>query len=41
MGPDLWKLEISNNRSSPSFLNVNEQWVWGGFEGSTHLKACI
>ncbi len=29
MGPGLWKLEISNNRSGLGFLNVSEQWVWG------------
>jgi hypothetical protein len=39
MGLGLWKLEISNNRSGPGFLNVSEQWVqgrsWGfnAFEG--------
>jgi hypothetical protein len=27
MGPGLWKLEISNNRSGLGFLNVSEQWV--------------
>jgi hypothetical protein len=41
MGPGLWKLEISNNRSGPVFLNVSEQWVWGESGGSRHLKACI
>jgi hypothetical protein len=39
MGPGLWKLEISNDRSSLGFLNVNEQWVWGRSTGSMHLKA--
>jgi hypothetical protein len=41
MGPGLWKLKISNDRSSLGFLNVNEQWVWGGSRGSMHLKAGI
>jgi hypothetical protein len=41
MGLVLWKLEISNNSLILGFLNVSEQWVWGGFRGSINLKASI
>jgi hypothetical protein len=36
-----WKLEISNNRLGPGFINVSEQRVWGGSGGSMHLKVGI